>query len=157
MASLFLARINVWNTKKPGKRLGISYLDYYLLNSNRIIELRAIDESSSKFYYANDPNDRRDSPDYIECQVSTAVIEAFRNFNLPSKFGTIPIFPGWDITETAVNTELEWGDIAYVWATRNQLLNTVCQMVYYRKAWERVECLVDLPDLDAVLALLNPV
>jgi len=156
MASVFVTQITTWNTKKSGKRLDVSYQDYYLLNSNRIIELRAIDDDSSKFYYANDPDDARDSPDYIECNSNTTTIEAYRNLVLPSKFITLPIFPGFDITETPIDTEIEIVDIAYAWASYKDLLDAVCHLVYYRKAWERVECLVDLEDLDAIMELVNP-
>jgi len=139
---LFPAYISTWNTKKPGKRIGIAYGDYYLLNTNRVIELRA-DGDASKFYFANDPDDARDSPDYIECDISVAIITQYADTALLSKFATLDIYPELNTDGTPVETQIEWANIAYVFATAREYEDGICHMVYYRKAWERVEVLVD--------------
>lgn len=158
MASLMPAIVRVWNTKHPGKRMGVAIINYYFLNTNRIIELRDLGSNYSGFYFANDPDDARDSPDYLEVAVTTTNIELYHNATPASKFGTIPIFPSWDITETPVNTEIPWENIAYAWQTPRDFADNVMHMVYYRKPWQRVECLVDwdFTELTTEFSILFP-
>ena len=154
MAILFQTVVNVWNTKHPGKRMGVASGNIFMLNTNRIIELRAKSDTTSGFYYANDPDDRRDSPDYIEVTCTTDEIEVYHNTDPTHKLVDLDIYPGTDLTETPVTTTLEWKDIAYIYQTPRDVVDVVSHMVYYRKAWERVECIIDhIPDgIDGMIA-----
>ena len=143
MALLFPTTILEWNTKHPGKRMNVARDDLYLLNTNRICEMRVSGTNDSRFLYSNDPDDRRDSPDRIKSDSSVAVITSFHDAEPFSKFGTFPIFPDMDVTETPVDTTIEFKDIAYLWQTPRDYDDEVTHMVYYPKAWERVKCIVD--------------
>lgn len=143
MGYLFLTTVYEWTTKKPGRRLNIAYVDGYLLNTNRCIEIQSTDRGT-KFWYANDPDDRRDSPDHIECSTALGVLIMAHDTDPDEKMYSFPIFPDMDITQAAVDTTIAWDDIAYVYQTYQDIQDGVSHMVYYRKAWERVECIVDL-------------
>lgn len=149
MATLVPTQVLVWNTKKPGKRLGVAYsggvTDTYLLNSNRIIEMRPLTADTVRFFFANDPDDPRDAPDYIECTNSLATWETAHTAIVPtSKFADLPIFPGGDITVAHEHVHVEWENIAYAYATKHDHRNSRCHVVYYTKDWKRVEALLDM-------------
>lgn len=143
MAILFAATVTSWSTKHPGKRMGVASQNIYMLNSNRIIELKDVGTDDSGFYFANDPDDARDSPDYITTELTPADIETFHNTDPTSKFATLDIYPGTDLTETPVSTLIEWANIAYIYQTPRDVIDAVSHMVYYRKPWDRVECIID--------------
>ena len=146
--SLFSTRVTEWTTKKPGNRLRVAINDTFMLNTNRIIEMVATSDLTSAFWYANDPDDARDSPDHIACNCDVYAIRQYHDRVETDKFGTFSIFPGWDRTETPVDTEIEWTNICYVYQTPTDYSESTSHMVYYRKAWERVECLIDMTPTD---------
>lgn len=148
MAMLFPAYVYEWDTKHPGKRLGVAYGDYWVFNPNRFVDIRdrsyAADSTSSISLYSNDPDDRRDSPDTLGIGSAPSVIQAWYDLDPPSKFGTLYIFPDMDITQTSVATTIEWANIAYLWQTPKDYADgIICRMVYYPEAWKRVECIID--------------
>ena len=149
MAHLYAIAVDVWDTKHPGRR-DQAWYDEYLLNTNRMVDI--IDDASTgygEFKFHNDPDDRRDSPDTIMADsASVATITDWADFGHPSKFITLPIFPGTDLTETAVDTTIEFDNIAYIWQTDRDYDRDTSHMVYYPEAWKRVECLVDKSLLD---------
>lgn len=140
---LFSTTVKVWNTKKPGDRMRQAYGDVYLLNTNRIIELTEVGADDTQFWYADDPDDARDSPGFVECTSSKAYIEAIHNDEPDSKVAFLDIFPAFDRTETAVETGIEWDDIAYIWQSFRDVAYGTSHMVYYTKAWERILCIID--------------
>lgn len=152
MACLIPTYVYVWNTKHPGKRIGVAYLNTYLLNPNRVVDMTVCsyggDTTASKFLFANDPDDRRDSPDTIIASETNADFIAYMDYDSASKFGTLPIFPDMDITQVAVDTTIEWENVAYMWQTNRDYADDVTRMVYYPEAWKRVECIIDKPLAD---------
>lgn len=149
MASFGWTFVREWHTKHPGDRRRDAYMTLFLLNTNRIIEMKASSYAfSSDFWYSNNPNDPRDSPDHLTAFWDPAIWEAYHNMEPAHKFGTFPIFPGWDRTETPVDTSIEWANIAYFYGTYQDWANGHSRMVYYTEAWKRVECLVDVAVLD---------
>ena len=147
MAMLFPAYVYDWDTKHPGKRMGVAYNDYYVFNPNRFVDIRdrayAADASASISLYANDPDDRRDCPDTLGISSAPSVIQTWCDLDPPSKFGTLPIFPDMDVTQAAVDTTIEWDNIAYLWQTPRDYADDICRMVYYPEACTRVECIID--------------
>ena len=147
MASLFPVYVYEWDTKHPGKRMGVAYGDYYVVNSNRFVDIRdrayADDATASISLFANDPDDRRNSPDTLGCSAAPSVIQGWHDIAPVSKFGTLPIFPDKDLSQAAVDTTIEWANVAYLWQTPRDYDDDVCRMVYYPEAWKRVECIID--------------
>ena len=142
MAFLYPSEIDYWDTKHPGRR-DQTYDGYYLLNTNRRVEMVEVGDDV-KFRFSNDPEDRRDSPDNIKIlDTNVATLRAWHDIGHISNFVTLPIYPGTDLSEHTVDTTLEWEDIAYVWQTDRDYDDGVCHMVYYPKAWERREVIVD--------------
>jgi hypothetical protein len=145
---LLIVQADIWNTKKPGNRLRMGRYDMFLLNTNRMSDIHDMGNGDADFLYSEDPDDRRDSPGYIEADIflSTDALEDLRYFHdlVPtSKFHTFGVYPDMDITQTPVPTDIEWEDIAYVYYSRLDIENDTSHMVYYRNTWERVECIVD--------------
>jgi len=151
---LFVTSVDIWTSKKPAKLLKDAWGTYFLLNTNRIIEMRVKGTDDTKFWYAQDPDDARDSPDYLECGASRAVITAWHDATADSKFVSLDIFPNMDITQTAVATTIEWADIAYIYQTYRDVLDNVAHMTYYANAFQRVECIIE-HNLLGILALQN--
>lgn len=142
MAFLFPCEIDYWDTKHPGRR-NQAIANTYLLNTNRMVEMVDTD-TGVKFRYNNDPEDRRDSPDNIKLVDTTvATLRWWHDNGHPSKFVTLPVYPGTDLHENTVNTTLEWDDIAYIWQTDRDFDDEVCHMVYYPQAWERKEVMIN--------------
>jgi len=88
--SLFSTIVTEWTTKKPGNRLRVAINDTFMLNTNRIIEMVATSDLTSAFWYANDPDDARDSPDHIACNCDVYAIQQYHDRVETDKFG-IPI------------------------------------------------------------------
>lgn len=155
---LFPSLLSTWNSKKPGDRIKDANAGLYMLNPNRIIELRVHNHGNdhSKFFYADDPDDPRDSPGYIECNTTVAAIEAYYNTATPtSKFVTLAMFPKMDRTKTAVNTAIEWEDIAYIWQKLSDVRYNICHCVYYQNDFKRMECRLNHSLLDILVMTLT--
>jgi hypothetical protein len=146
---IFPAIIIDWDTRFPGKRVGVSVMDYYLLNPNRIVDLVSEEvgtgddtEYYSKFLFSNNPNNEREALDFIKAYIRNTQIEQYHNTATFSKLVTFDIYPHLNLTGTPVATTLEWENIAYFWQTPRDYVDDVCRMVYYRESWQRVECII---------------
>ncbi len=168
---ILLTQVNSWKTKRPEKYVSssgdhsvntLAYGDYFFLNTNRISDLITLNDGSTQFLFSQAPDDRRSSPDTIECNTSVADIEAYHNLTYPSKFATLPIFPTNDITKAIIDTPIptivEIDDIAFVYCTRRDIELNVSHCVYYRGAYERVTCIINysFAEIQAALANLTP-
>lgn len=149
---LFFTVVTTWSTKRPDKLLGKAYEDYFLLNTNRIVDMIAVGDDSSRFLYCQAPDDSRCSPDVIECVHTPDEIIAHHDTVEASKFGTFAIFPGYDITATPVDTTIEWADVDFIYQTSRDRSDGVCHMVYYKDAWKRTECMIDMSITDVLTA-----
>ena len=157
---LFLTQVNNWKSKRPeilkkganGEHVNcVAYGDYFLLNTNRLVDIVETDDGT-KFKYCQAPDDHRCSPDDVETGTTLAILRQWHDAAEVSKSGTFPIFPGWDTTEATVDTDIDFEDICMIYQTPRQFEDGVCTMVYYRNSFKRVKCLVDL-NLIEVLAL----
>lgn len=156
---LFLAQVNVWSSIRPEKHVAdrdintyVSYGDYYLLNTNRCVDI--IDKTTYlQCKYNQAPDDHRCSPDTIEFipikygqGESDSYLEYLTDYaDLVDndKFGTFAIYPNMDRDETPVDTQIEWADIAYMYQTPRDFTLDLVHMVYYDKSWKRIVCLID--------------
>ena len=163
MALVLIQAVN-WKTKRPEKYVSLAgdhavytlaYGDYYLLNTNRMTDLKVIDTDDTQFLYSQAPNDRRSSPDTIQTTSTVAQLRTAHDITPDSKFGTFPIYPTLDITrvtvDTPVDTLIEWDDVCMVYQTPRDLILDVCHMVYYKEAWKRTVVIINFDDLAAVL------
>jgi len=147
MAILFTTVVQVWNSKKPGDRIGVAVDDTYALNTNRITDLK-VGADGSNFLFSDDPDDPRDSPGYIECDHGTAGIVVHHDQTPTSKFASLDLYPHLNYTGTPVTTMIEWADIAYAYAAKSdvnqQSQRDVCRIVYYQNDWKRKEAIVNM-------------
>lgn len=156
---LFLAQVNVWNSIRPEKHVAdrdknayVVYGDYYLLNTNRCVDI--IDKTTYlQCKYNQSPDDHRCSPDTIEfipikygegqSRTYMGYLTDYADFVDADKFGTFSMYPNMDLDETPVSTQVEWADIAYMYQTTRDFNRDVVHMVYYDKSWKRQVCLID--------------
>jgi len=154
---LFLTQVYDWDSKKAGRRTDTNrvYGNYYVLNTNRITDLKVfmngLDEDS-KFLYSDDPDDARDSPANVWCAATVDQIETAHNLTPTSKFGTLAVYPDMDTSQATVDTTIEWDDIAYAYASLDDINHDWAHVVYYENAWKRKEVLISYSVL--TLALL---
>jgi len=165
---ILLTQVNSWATKRPEKYVSVTgdhqeyalaSSDYFFLNTNRISEIITKKDDTTRFYFTQDLNDRRSSPDIIETTSSLATIGLYHDAVYPSKFVTLPIFPTNDITrvliDTPVNTVVEYDDIAIVYCTPRDLILNVSHCVYYREGFERVTCILNYSFVEIQSAIAN--
>lgn len=150
---LILTQISGWNTIRPEKLMGVAYLDYVMLNTNRMSDIKSHDDGST-FKYLQAPDDHRCSYDTIICDKTVNQLRTAHDDNPDSKFGTFSIFPTLDITrvtvDTPVNTDIEWDDICYVYQTPRDRTLGVSHMVYYDKSFKRKTVIIDMDVLDVL-------
>lgn len=141
-----------WKSKRPEKYMidggHFAYADYFLLNTNRMSELKVINTDNTQFYFTQAINDRRCSPDVIETTCTLAEITVYHDLTPDSKFGTFPIYPTLDITRVAVDTPvdtlIDWEDVAFVYQTPRDYTLGVSHMVYYKESWKRTVVIINL-------------
>jgi hypothetical protein len=152
--ALTLVQVNTWNTKRPEKyKRGsghdhyVSDGDYYLLNTNRMSDIKVTSTGGTIFKFNQAPDDHRASWDTIETNSSVAAIEEDHNITPDSKFAVLSIYPTLDITrvdtDTPVDTEIAWENIALAWQTPRDAEWGVCHLVYYDKSWKRKTVIVE--------------
>ena len=152
---LSLVQVNTWHSVRPEKyKRGtghtnyVSYGDYYLLNTNRMVDIRETTGGGTIFEYNQAPDDHRCSPDTIETNSTLLQLNQDADLVPQDKFATLDIFPTLDITrvtvDTPVETQIEWDSIALVWQTaRDITYGNLFWCVYTRKGFRRVEQLVE--------------
>lgn len=162
--ALALIQVVNWHTKRPEKYVStagdhaeyaLAWGDYYLLNTNRMSELKVINTDNTQFLFTQDPNDRRCSPDTIETTNTISEIADYHDLTPDSKFATLPIYPTLDITRVAVDTPVdtlvEWDNICMAYQTPRDLTLGVCHLVYYKESWRRKTVIVEFATLLAIL------
>lgn len=145
---LALVEVYDWDTKHPGNRMNESYANAFLLNTNRMINIidRTIDgNSGSQLLFSNNPNDPRDSPDRLFVNLIASELRNYRDVDEFSKFAVLDVYPTLDVTNlgTAVETLIEWDNIAYVYMTYNDYTHDRCHVVYYDESWKRKVVIVN--------------
>ncbi len=153
---LALTTVYTWTTKRPDKPLKVAYNHYFLLNTNRMVDIEEYTTGSaqSQFLFSQAPDDRRASPDTITAYATVATLKGYHDTDDFSKFAALPIFPTFDPAGTPVTTYIEWDDIAYVYQTYQDFWvdGGVSHMVYYENGWKRKTVLVNMSILDLMLA-----
>lgn len=161
---LSLVQVNTWHSVRPEKYMRgsdhahyVSYGDYYLLNTNRMSDIKTTTAGGTVFKYNQAPDDHRCSYDTIDTNMILANLEADANIVYGSKFAVLNIFPTLDITrvtvDTPVATEIEWDDIALVYQTPRDVDYGVIHLVYYDKSWKRRLVIVNTDSLNTLYSL----
>jgi uncharacterized protein (TIGR02145 family) len=162
--SLGFFNVTSWHTNRPEKYikddLSIGKLGFYILNTNRMVDLVALDGNHVQLKYNQSPDNRRGSSDTLILVQTIAGIRTIHDTDYPTKLMTLPIFPTNDITrigiDTPVFTQIEGDDIAIIYATPKDYLHGVCHMVYYRNTYERVTCIINLSLIDVYSLVTYP-
>jgi hypothetical protein len=146
-----LAQITKWqdgrdSSKRTHKRdiWGLGYREF-LINPNRIVDLK-VHGAGSCFRFSDNHRDRREANSYVETNSTVAEIEVSHNLAFHSKFITLPFFPKNNHYKTPIDTTLDVEDIAYFddYNDPDHPDHDCCWVVYTRKAFRRVEQLVNL-------------
>jgi hypothetical protein len=124
---------------------------WFILNPNRISDLK-VRGTGSQFLFSDNHRDRREGNSFIISNSTVAQIEAAHNTAYHSKFATFGFYPKNDPHRVPVHTTIDVEDIAYFDDYNDPNHPNCCWLVYNRKAYKRVEQLVDcsflgIPDL----------
>lgn len=148
--------VHSWNTKRPDNPFKDAYGHYFLMNTNRMVDITAYDETGdndSKFWFYQAPDDSRCSGDAVFCTSSVSTLRTWHDTADASKFAILPVFPGFDLTEATVTTYIEWKDISHVYSTyQNYWNDNVCHVIYYENAFKRKHVIVDLSLIEVMIA-----
>ena len=161
---LSLVQVNTWHSVRPEKyKRGtghtnyVSYGDYYLLNTNRMVDIRETTGGGTVFEYNQAPDDHRCSPDTIETNSTLLQLNQDADLVPQDKFATLDIFPTLDITrvtvDTPVETQIEWDSIALAYQTPRDVDYGVIHLVYYDKSWKRRLVIVEMDSLNRLYSL----
>ena len=146
---VILTQLTKWITSRDGKERvhprdawALGYR-WFILNPNRIVEMK-VRGTGSSFKFSDNHRDRREANSYIESTSTVAEIITAHDTAYFSKFVTLPFFPKNDPHRTPINTTLDVEDIAYFDDYNDPDHPTCCWLVYDRKAFRRVEQLVNI-------------
>jgi len=121
----------------------------FILNTNRITDVKVLTATTSSFLYADNPSDRRESVSYLECDYSQAEIEAIIDDTPHSQALTLPFVPKkepWGSPcyplRTPVDTTIGIWSVTYFTAYNPDPAN-YCWLCYYKGAFKRIEVLVN--------------
>lgn len=121
----------------------------FLLNTNRITDVKDIGNNQCSFLYADNPSDRRESVSYLEVDLSVAEVEAYIDSTPHSQALTLPFVPKhepWGSPHfplrTPVDTTIGIWSVTYFTAY-NPDPDNYCWLCYYKGAFKRIEVLVN--------------
>lgn len=143
-----LTQITKWQDSRDSSRRthprDIAFTGYreFLINPNRIVDLKVRDTTKSSFLFSDNHRDRREGTSFVKSNSTVAAIEAAHNTSFHSKFITLPMCPKNNPTKTAVDTTLDVDDIAYFDRYNDPDYPGFCWVIYCKKAFRRVERLV---------------
>jgi hypothetical protein len=150
--ALFLTQVTLWRDNRDSSNRVAAHDEnqvgykLYLMNPNRIsdmVDLSTLAIAKSRFLFSDNHRDRRENNSLVECLLSPAQIQTAHDTDFASKFVTLPFFPKNDPTKTPVDTTIDVEDIAY-FEEYNPDPDNYCYLIYNRKAFRRVEQLVNL-------------
>jgi len=116
---------------------------WFILNPNRIVDLK-VRGTGSSFKFSDNHRDRREGNSYLESNSTVAEIIAAHDTAYFSKFATFGFYPKNDPTRVPVNTTIDVEDIAYFDDYNDPNYPECCWLVYNRKAFKRVEQLINV-------------
>lgn len=124
---------------------------WFILNPNRMTDIKATDSGSS-FLFSDNHRDRREANSFVECNSTVAELRTAYDTACFSNFVTFGFYPKNDPTRTPVDTTIDIDDIAYFDDYNDPDYPDCCWLVYNRKAFRRVEQLInvsftDVPDI----------
>jgi len=154
---ILLTQITKWVDQRDSKQRvhprDVWALAYrlFILNPNRISDLK-VRGTGSQFLFSDNHRDRREGNSFVISNSTVAEIEAAHNTAYFSKFTTLPFFPKNDPHRTPIDTTIDVEDIAYFDDYNDPDHPDCCWLVYNRKAFKRVEQLVNysflgIPDI----------
>lgn len=143
-----LSNLTKWVDQRDSKKrvhardLSVTGYRTFLINPNRIVDLKVRATTKSSFLFSDNHKDRREGTSYVESNSTVAEIEAAHNTDFHSKFITLPFCPKNNPEKTTVDTTLDVEDIAYFDDYNDPDYPGFCWVVYNKKAFKRIEQLV---------------
>jgi hypothetical protein len=154
---VILSQLTLWEDSRDSKKrrhlrdLWALGYRWFILNPNRISDLK-VHGTGSSFRFSDNHRDRREATSYVESNSTVAQIITAHDTAYHSKFATFGFYPKNDPHRIPVNTTLDVDDIAYFDDYNDPDHPNCCYLIYDRKAFRRVEQLVNcsflgIPDL----------
>lgn len=138
---LFTAVVTKWQADS-WKRVLASTGTTYLLNTNRLNDIRVHGNYASLFYSDN-PFDYRDSPRYMELNKTVAQLITQMDTALTHNSMTLSVYPNNDVTKTAESITIDVADFAGATADNDATKSWVTYFKSGWKGWERHTVLVN--------------
>jgi hypothetical protein len=114
----------------------------FLINPNRIVDLK-VDDDGSMFLFSDNHRDRRENLSFVRSNSTVAEVIAQHDVAFHSKFITLGFYPKNNPHKTPVDTTLDVEDIAYFDDYNDPDHPNCVWVVYCRKGFRRVEQLVE--------------
>lgn len=145
-----LAKIAISTFKKvTGMQWDITLDDEYIINPNRIKELKTVNTTGSQFKYMFDPEDDRGDYAYVISTSTVASLVSAADDEPNSSFIALNVFEDDDTTDSVVSTYFRVDDIAFAIAYGNY------SWVYVAQGGSRMKRVLVYHNLDAILNLAN--
>lgn len=119
--AFFMESIFKWQTDS-WKRVTGTY-SRYMLNTNRLSDIRAHSSGSSLYYFDN-PWDHRDSGAYMVVDNSPAILKQYMDSNFAVNTTTVDVYKNNDPTESTSELTLPNEYIAYAIMDKNSIFRT---------------------------------
>ena len=150
---LFLVKVLKWqDLRDSSNRISKSESAtgrWFILNTNRVTDVKVLTATTCSFLYADNPSDRRESVSFLEVDMSQAEVEAAIDSTAHSQALTLPFQPKkepWGSPcyplRTPVDTTIGIWSVAYFTAYNPDPAN-YCWLCYYKGAFKRIEVLVN--------------
>ena len=142
----FITRVTRWDTTRDCDYriapLDRGYRDF-VLNSNRVNRVKALSDSTSEFYYFDNPNDSKDSPGKIECGSTAENILGSINTTTAVKTITLQAYKENDPSKATKSFTIRIEDFAYA-DKNNRYPDSKSWVVFYDLSFTRKRVLVPM-------------
>ena len=145
-----LAKIAISTFKKvTGMQWDITLDDEYIINPNRIKELKTVNTTGSQFKYSFDPEDDSGDYAYVISTATVASLVSAADDSPASSFVALNVFEDEDTTDSYVTTYFRLDDVAFAIAYGNY------SWVYISQGGSRMNRFLVYHNLDAILNLAD--
>jgi len=126
-----------------GKRVPDAAGNWYILNTNRMYEVRLDNNDNAYMFYFDNPADSRDGGAHMKVDDNVTALRIYADTDHGSEAVTLSYFPNGDITEATEEITIAKNSIAYCYPMGFQMSNAYCYVVYVDAGWNKNRILVN--------------
>jgi hypothetical protein len=125
-----------------GRRVPDAAGDWYILNTNRMFEIKTDYEDNLYMFYFDNPADSRDGGAHMKVDDNLAALNIYADTDHGSEAVTLEYFPDDDTSATPLEITLTKASIAYCYPVAFQKSHNYCYLVYVDAGWNKNRILV---------------